>query len=83
MSVEKLQADWEKAEAHAVKLSNQYSEAREKARERFQDRVREANQKAADAQKRLNDAKAIEGLKGRDDAEEVAAALGLELPKED
>lgn len=79
--IEKLRAEYEKAEAAAHKLQAEKDEAMQKARDRFFDRQRDANEKAARAQKALCDAEAAAALVGRDDAETVAANLGLTLPE--
>lgn len=79
--IEKLRADYEKAEEQAYKLQADKDEAMQKVRDRFFDRQRDANQRAADAQKALCDAEAAAALVGRDDAEIVASNLGLTLPE--
>jgi hypothetical protein len=78
--IQKLQDAFEQAEARAIKLQNEKDEALDKVRDRFRSRQQAAVQQAADAQKAWLDAAASEALRGRDDAEAVANALGLELP---
>ena len=79
--LEKLRSDLEKAEEKAAKIMADRDEALLKVRERFDDRLRAANDDAAEAQKAVCDAEAAEALVGRDDAEIVANNLGLTLPE--
>jgi hypothetical protein len=79
--IEKLRADYERAEAKAHSLQAQKDEAAQKLIDKYRDRQRDANQKAAEAQKALCDAEAAAALVGRPDAETVAANLGLTLPE--
>lgn len=79
--IKKLRADYEDAEAKAQKLMADKDEALAKVRDRFGGRLRKANDAAAEAQKALNDAEAAAALVGRDDAEIIAANLGLTLPE--
>jgi hypothetical protein len=77
MSLDKLRADWEKAEARAHKLTAQKDEIR--------DKLRAATEDAARAQKTLNDAEAAQALADREDLTDDAKAatadrLGLTLP---
>jgi hypothetical protein len=77
MSLDKLRADFEKAEAKAYRLTAQKDEVR--------DKLRAATEDAARAQKALNDAEAAQALADRDDLtddEKAATAdrLGLTLP---
>jgi hypothetical protein len=55
-------------------------DALQKVMDKYRDKMRDANQRLADAQKALCDAEAAAALVGRDDAETVAANLGLTLP---
>jgi hypothetical protein len=79
--IDKLRAEYERAEAHAHSLQAQKDEAAQKLIDKYRDRQRDANQKAAEAQKALCDAEAAAALVGRPDAETVAANLGLTLPE--
>jgi hypothetical protein len=79
--IEKLRADYERAEAKAHSLQAEKDEAAQKLIDKYRDRQRDANQKAAEAQKALCDAEAAAALVGRPDAETVAANLGLTLPE--
>lgn len=79
--ISKLRSDYETAEAKAQKLMADRDEALAKVRDRFDERLQDANQEAADAQKAWMDAEAASALVGRDDAETVAANLGLTLPE--
>lgn len=81
--IEKLRSDFENAEEKAAKIQADRDEALLKVRERFDDRLRKANDAAAAAQKELADAEAAAALVGRDDAEIVASNLGLTLPDQD
>jgi hypothetical protein len=79
--IDKLRAEYERAEAHAHSLQAEKDEAAQKLIDKYRDRQRDANQKAAEAQKALCDAEAAAALVGRPDAETVAANLGLTLPE--
>lgn len=79
---EKLRADYEQAEQKAQKIMADKDEALQKIRDRYTDKLRDANQAAADAQKTWMDAEAAEVLLDRPDGETVAKVLGLELPKD-
>jgi DNA anti-recombination protein RmuC len=81
--LDKLRSDYEKAEQHAQKLQADKDDAIAKVRDQYGDRLRKANDDAAEAQKKLADAEAAAALIGRDDAETVAANLGLELPEQE
>lgn len=85
--LEKLREKYERADAKAIKLSNDYQtkvqEAVAKLKERYHDRVWEANRAAAAAQKDYCDAEAAAALEGRPDAAEVANRLGLPYDAED
>jgi nucleosome binding factor SPN SPT16 subunit len=63
--IDKLRADYERAEAHAHSLQAQKDEAAQKLIDKYRDRQRDANQKAAEAQKALCDAEAGEALRER------------------
>lgn len=85
-SIDKLQGDFEKAEAKLFKLGNEYDDAKAKLRERFQDRLAKASEEARDAQKALADAQAAQALADRDDLADaqkraLAGTLRLELPE--
>jgi predicted DNA-binding protein (UPF0278 family) len=79
----KLRAEWEKAEADAVALQNKKDAAIDKVRAEYGEKLREAVNDAAAKQKMYLDAEAAAALLGRDDAETVAANLGLTLPDQD
>jgi predicted DNA-binding protein (UPF0278 family) len=79
----KLRAEWEKAEADAVALQNKKDAAIDKVRAEYGEKLREAVNDAAAKQKLYLDAEAAAALLGRDDAETVAANLGLTLPDQD
>ena len=82
--LDKLREEYEAADAAAVKLSAEHHEKTQKAvrdlKDRYHDRIWEANRKAAAAQKAYLDAEAAAALVGRDDARETADRLGLTLP---
>jgi DNA anti-recombination protein RmuC len=79
--LDKLRADYEKAEQHAQKIMADKDDAVAKVQEKYGDRLRKANDQAAAAQKALMDAEAANALLDRPDGQSVAEALGLELPK--
>ena len=76
-----LEKKYEQAEAAAAKLQAEKDEALEKVYEKYGDRLREANDAAAAAQKEYMDGKIVEKLKDRFDGSLVAGALGLKLPE--
>jgi formate hydrogenlyase subunit 6/NADH:ubiquinone oxidoreductase subunit I len=78
--IEKLRAEYEHAEEKAQSLMADKDDALQKVIDKYRDKMRDANQRLADAQKALCDAEAAAALVGRDDAETVAANLGLTLP---
>jgi formate hydrogenlyase subunit 6/NADH:ubiquinone oxidoreductase subunit I len=78
--IEKLRAEYEHAEEKAQSLMAAKDDALQKVIDKYRDKMRDANQRLADAQKALCDAEAAAALVGRDDAETVAANLGLTLP---
>src|SRR5690242_6105628 len=91
--IDKLRADWVKAEEAAHKLQSEKDEAMQKVRDRFFDRRAEANRKAAEAQKALCDAEAAAALRERYEAayaagdesgavavQNLAETLNLQLP---
>jgi DNA-nicking Smr family endonuclease len=78
--LEKLRSDWEKAEEKAQKLMADKDEALAKVRDRYTDKLQDANDDAAAKQKLYLDAEAAQALVGRPDAETVASNLGLTLP---
>jgi chromosome segregation ATPase len=80
-SIEQLRVRYEKLEAKVHKLQADKDDALQKVRDRFFDRLREANDDLAAAQKALADAEAAQALVGRPDAELIAANLGLTLPE--
>jgi hypothetical protein len=80
--LDKLRSEYETAMDKAHQLTRDKDEAMQKVRDRYFDRQRDANQKAAETQKALADAEAAAALVGRDDAETVAANLGLTLPED-
>jgi hypothetical protein len=79
--LDKLRADLEKAEQAAYKLQADKDDAVEKARSKYADKLRKANDDAAAAQKALADAEAANALMDRPDGPSVAEALGLKLPE--
>lgn len=79
--IDKLREKSAAAEAKAYKLQAEKDEALQKVRDKYTDRLRDANDEAAAAQKELCDAEAAAALVGRDDAETVASNLGLTLPE--
>jgi hypothetical protein len=79
--LDKLRSDHEQAEQKAQKLMADRDEALAKVRDRYDDKLRAANEEARDAQKAYCDAEAAQALVGRDDAEIVASNLGLSLPE--
>lgn len=81
--IEKLHGEYEKAERAAHALMAEKDEHLQKVLDRYRDKLQQANQDAADAQKALCDAEAAAALVGRDDAETVAENLGLTLPEDD
>lgn len=76
-----LKKQYEEAEARAQKIMADRDEALQKVRDRFDDKLREANAEAAEAQKALNDTEAARALMDRPDGRAIADALGLELPE--
>jgi hypothetical protein len=78
-STSELKKQFEQAEADAQKLMAEKDAAVDKARSKYADRLRKANDKAAEAQKRWLDAEAADALRDRPDGEAVASALGLSL----
>lgn len=79
--VDKLRSEYESAEQKAQKIMGDRDDALAKVRDRFDQKLRDANDAAAEAQKALCDAEAAAALVGRDDAEDVANKLGLTLPE--
>jgi hypothetical protein len=82
--IKKLRADFEQAESKAQKLMAEKDEAIAKVRERYGDKLREANDAAAAKQKALCDAEAtaalIERYPDEDERRSVMASRGLDLP---
>jgi len=72
-TAKQLKAEFEKAE----KTAQEAQAKADAARDEHRDRVQEANQKAADAQKAWLDAEVRESLKDRPDGEALAATLNL------
>lgn len=70
---------FEQAEEKAQKIMADRDEAMAKLRDRFDERLRKANQEAAEAQKEWMDAEAVEALRDRPDGEDVARSLNLSL----
>jgi hypothetical protein len=79
--IDKLRTEYEQAEAKAHALQADKDEAMQKVLDKYRDKMRAANAKAAEAQKAVCDAEAAAALVGREDAETVAANLGLTLPE--
>ena len=79
--IDTLRSDYEQAEARAQALMADKDAAIQRVRDEYGDELRAANDEAAAAQKLLCDAEAAQALVGRDDAETVAANLGLTLPE--
>jgi hypothetical protein len=71
--IDKLRAEYERAEAHAHALQAEKDQAAQKLRDKYRDRQRDANQKAAEAQKALCDAEAAPcaSARRRDDRRRV------------
>jgi hypothetical protein len=80
MTTKDLEAAYKDAEAKAFKVQTDRDEAITKVRAKYDDRLRKANNETAQAQKAWLDAQAADALLDRPDGEEVARALGLELP---
>lgn len=74
-----LQKAFEDAEAKAHEIQADRDEALRKVRDRFDDKLRKAVDKAAEAQKAWLDAQVAESLKDRPDGEAIAASLGVDL----
>jgi len=74
-----LKKAFEDAEAKAYKLQAEREEALQKVRDRFDDKLRDANAEAAEAQKAMLDAEVKESLKDRPDGQAVADSLGIKL----
>lgn len=70
---------YQEAEAKAQQIMAERDEAMAKVRDRFDDRLRKATDKAAEMQKRMLDAQVRESLKDRPDGEALAASLGISL----
>lgn len=77
--LEDLKTRFEDADAEAARLSNEYDEKRAQLKNEYQDRLRDANQQAADAQKQYADVIAAQALKDDPDGERIAESLGLSL----
>jgi vacuolar-type H+-ATPase subunit E/Vma4 len=74
-----LQKAFEDAEAHAQKIMADKDEALSKVRDRYADKLRDANNEAAEAQKAWLDAQVAQDLLDRPDGEALAASLGVDL----
>jgi hypothetical protein len=75
-----LKTAWEKAEAAAIALQQKKDAEHDAVRQKYDDRLRAAVDKAAEAQTEYRNRDALEELLGRDDqvaAKSVAQALGL------
>lgn len=70
-----LEKAWKDAEAEAVRIQNEKDAAIDKIRDRYTKRQQQANQKAADAQKRFCDATAANALLDHPDGQNVARSL--------
>ena len=81
-TTDKLRQEHETAEALMFQLQAERDAAVKKARDEYRERIEQAIDAAAAAQKALCDAEAAQALVGRDDAETVAANLGLTLPED-
>ena len=74
-----LQAAYETAEQKAFKLQADRDDAIAKVREKYNQKIKDANDVTAVAQKAYLDALAADGLRDRPDGQAVAQALGLTL----
>jgi len=79
MSTHDLQTAYEVLEAKAYKLQADRDDAIAKVREKYNQKIRDANEDTAIAQKAYLDALAADGLRDRPDGQAVAQALGLTL----
>jgi hypothetical protein len=79
--LDKLCDAYEKAERNAQDLQTKKDEEVAKVRDRYSEKLRNAVDKAAAAQKALLDAEAANALMDRPDGPSVAESLGLTLPK--
>jgi nitric oxide reductase large subunit len=79
-TLEELQAANLAAETEAVRLQNEKDAAIQQIVDQYEPQLRQAVANAAAAQKAMCDAEAANALIGREDAQAVAASLGLELP---
>jgi hypothetical protein len=82
--IKKLRADFEQAEKKAQEIMAEKDEAIAKVRERYGDKLRAANDAAAEKQKAWVDAEAtaalIERYPDEDERRAVMASRGLDLP---
>jgi hypothetical protein len=79
-TLEELQAANLAAETEAVRLQNEKDAAIQQIVDQYEPQMRQAVVNAAAVQKAMCDAEAANALIGREDAQAVAASLGLELP---
>jgi vacuolar-type H+-ATPase subunit E/Vma4 len=79
--IDKLHKIYQDAEQRAQKLMAERDEQIQKISDRFNERLRQANQQAAEHQKAWLDAQVAQSLLDRPDGERLAAALGIELPE--
>ena len=82
MSTKNLQAEYDEAIDNAYKIQAEKDAALAAVKDEYGDKLRDANDKAAQAQKALLDAQAADALLDRPDGQDVAHALGLKLPVE-
>jgi hypothetical protein len=75
----KLRGEWEQAEQKAQQLQAEKDDAIDKLRAKYTQKLRDAVDEAAAAQKRFLDAEAADALRDRPDGKAVADALGLTL----
>jgi antitoxin component HigA of HigAB toxin-antitoxin module len=79
MDLDKLKADYEKADDKASKLTGEYEQKRQEGldrlRERYADRIDKATQEAADAQKAYMDALVVQDLLDRPDGVTLGRTL--------
>jgi hypothetical protein len=75
-----LEHAYRTAEAKAQKLMADKDEAIQKVKDRYAQKLQDANVEARDAQKAWADAVAADALLDRPDGQAVAASLGLTIP---
>ena len=81
--LEQLRQENEQAHADLYALQAKKDEAHAALYAEYREPLREAQQRAADAQKAMCDREAAEALLDRPEGEAIAASLGLELPTDE